>query len=992
MANNTDKSVNLTSDVYGINSYVENVKKKFTPDVGEETLVLGTFGYLGQMFSDIIQNTIVMASEFSNESIPTKAKFEKNIIAHALGLGIDSILATPAQFNVLLTFVEDDIEAWAKANPEASNYKNGGWDFTFDRNIPIYIGDFEFHTDYDILIRKTEVKVSGKENTYAYTAKYLIDGNNPNPVSDIENPYLTSPVTMVVNEQKVIFTSCTLRQVEKNTVYKKILADNSISSKTITFEFEGQLAAFDIDVIEGGVTTHLVPIYEGLTSDDESIKHFYYSYLDSNVIRIKFDRNSYQPRINSEVSINIQTTQGDSGNFVYKPDAWPTYAFESDKYGYNNIGCSIRPITGESDSGTDKKSIEELKKFIPKEALSRGSITNLTDLENYFNMINTEDSRLYFYKKRDNALERLYYSFILMRDALNNVIPMNTIDIKLLKPRGIVVGEYNSVEDIPADNIDIGDYALVGDDYYIYDGTDWSITTEENAPNNSDLTLGDDGSKYIFKKGTIVHLNKDTSGDEPVYYASVVPEVPAEIDDKRDFYYTIPYNFVINNSPLYGMYSLTTIDIKKFLDFTYINESCLFQYIATNIHWNRGYSINQNIYEMSLSIEQNTASEDGVNVVKFDDNGNVSHSLIRCIAVLYDAEGNPLRWTEARNVTKIDDVKANVFSFKFYFATDDKIDVENRIEISKSINAADIGLPEVDFAGIEAGSEYKENVNQFNLYDIGTEEAQLAYFTPNTKCVIHILTSQGANVEVDSEDTSNTIVNKYNNLDKLIPNLDGYILTNSYTVKSGIDFFYDYSEITNSVVTVSKEGDNEYFYIQGVPVVKYDYFDKADDDKAIAFSNELIRRKVYIDNTIDILEDAFGVNFKFFNTYGPSKMFTISETSEETVDRINVSLKFRLRLTSNYDTNITNNITEDIKAYIEDLESIVSLHIPNLVSEINRKYAASIIYFEFIGINDYGPGTQHLLSQDMPAELEVPEFVNIHTLKDGKPDITITLV
>ena len=161
MANNTDKSVNLTSDVYGINSYVENVKKKFTPDVGEETLVLGTFGYLGQMFSDIIQNTIVMASEFSNESIPTKAKFEKNIIAHALGLGIDSILATPAQFNVLLTFVEDDIEAWAKANPEASNYKNGGWDFTFDRNIPIYIGDFEFHTDYDILIRKTEVKVSG---------------------------------------------------------------------------------------------------------------------------------------------------------------------------------------------------------------------------------------------------------------------------------------------------------------------------------------------------------------------------------------------------------------------------------------------------------------------------------------------------------------------------------------------------------------------------------------------------------------------------------------------------------------------------------------------------------------------------------------------------------------------------------------------------------------------------------------------------------------
>ena len=950
MANNTDKSVNLTSDIYGINSYVENVKKKFTPDVSEDTLVLGIFGYTGQIFSDIIQNTIVMASEFSNESIPTKAKFEKNVIAHALGLGIESILATPAQFDVLLTFVEDDIEAWAKANPSISNYKNGGWDFTFDRDIPIFIGDFEFHTDYDILIRKTEVKVSGKENTYAYTAKYLIDGTNPNPVSDIENPYLTSPVRMTVNEQNIIFTRCKLRQVEKNTVYKKILADNSISSKTITFDFEGQLAAFDIDVTEGGVTTHLQPIYEGLSSDNEAIKHFYYSYLDSNVIRIKFDRNSYQPRINSEVSINIQTTQGDSGNFVYKPDALPVFAFESEKYGYNNIGCTIRPVTGESESGNDKKSIEELKKFIPKESLSRGSITNLADLENYFNMLNTEDSRLYFYKKRDNALERLYYSFILMRNALNNVVPMNTIDVRLLKP-------------------------------------------EEGEESNG-LILGDDGSKYIFKKGAILHLNKEIDGDNIRYIASVVDSVPEGIDDKNDFYYTIPYNFVINSSPLYGMYSLTTIDIKKFLEFTYINESCLFQYIATSIHWNRGYAINQNIYEMSLSIEQNTASEDGVNVVKYDENKNVSHSLIRCIAVLYDDEGNPLRWTEARNVSTVAETKANIFSFKFYFTTNDKIDIENRIEISKTLLPEDAGLPVIEHGDpADTGSEYYPNTNEFSLYDIGTTDPQLAYFTPNTKCVIHILTSQGSNVEFDSEDKTTDIINRFNNLDKIVPNLDGYILTNSYTVKNDIDFFYDYSEITNSVVTVGKEDDGkEYFTVQGVPVIKHDYFDKNNDDKAIELSDELIRRKVYIDKTIDILEDAFGINFKFFNTYGPSKMFTISETSNECVDRINTSLIFRLRLTSNYDTNITNNITEDIKAYIEDLESIESLHIPNLVSTINKKYEASIVYFEFLGINGYGPGTQHLLSQDMPAELEVPEFVNIHTLPDGKPDITITLV
>ena len=95
MAQSIDKSTNLTSDVYGINSYVNEIKKYFTPTANEETLMLGIFGYAGQMFSDLMQNSIVMASEFSNESIATKAKFEKNVIAHARGLGITGIDAVP---------------------------------------------------------------------------------------------------------------------------------------------------------------------------------------------------------------------------------------------------------------------------------------------------------------------------------------------------------------------------------------------------------------------------------------------------------------------------------------------------------------------------------------------------------------------------------------------------------------------------------------------------------------------------------------------------------------------------------------------------------------------------------------------------------------------------------------------------------------------------------------------------------------------------------
>ena len=280
MAQNIDKSTNLTSDIYGINSYVNRIKKEFTPDVNEDTLVLGIFGYTGQVFSDLIQNTIVMASEFSTESIPTKAKFEKNIIAHALGLGLTDINAIPAQFDVFLSFVEGDIIKWALGE---GNDPNKGWEFRFDKDTPIYIGDFEFHVDYDILIKKVKLENSASTDKFSYTAQYIIDIDNP--VSDVTNPYLTSPVKMNVNGTDFIFTKCTLRQVEKQTIYKKVLSDNSIAAKTITFEFEGQLAAFTIDVTEGdNEPIHLIPVYEGLNVENRKYPYFYYSFLDSNTI------------------------------------------------------------------------------------------------------------------------------------------------------------------------------------------------------------------------------------------------------------------------------------------------------------------------------------------------------------------------------------------------------------------------------------------------------------------------------------------------------------------------------------------------------------------------------------------------------------------------------------------------------------------------------------------------------------------------------------
>ena len=65
---------------------------------------------------------------------------------------------------------------------------------------------------------------------------------------------------------------------------------------------------------------------------------------------------------------------------------------------------------------------------------------------------------------------------------------------------------------------------------------------------------------------------------------------------------------------------------------------------------------------------------------------------------------------------------------------------------------------------------------------------------------------------------------------------------------------------------------------------------------------------------------------------------------------------------------------------------------PNLVTDITTKYQESIVYFEFVDINGYGPGVQHLYALSMPDEVITPEFLNIASLADGTPSILINMM
>ena len=1009
MATTNESKQYLTPDIYDITKFVQEVQKDNTDGVDEDTLTLGIFGYLAEIHSNTIQNSIIMASEFANEGIATKAKFEKNIIAHALSLGITNINAVPAKTEVYLTFIESEI---------INAIGGGSGDFILDCDNAFYFEDFEFHPDYDIIIRR--VQLSNGE--YTYTAMYDMEGDGiyTNPVSDITNPYLTPPVVMKINGTRYLFVECLLRQVEKSTVYKKVLSDNTISSKTVNFEFDQQLAGFDVNVSNSNGLTHLTPVYEGLSSSGTAYPYVWYTYLDSKTIRIKFDRNSYYPRMNSDVEIRLQTTRGEEGNFTWaNDDQYPQFSFESERLGYSNITCQVRPINGECMFGMDKKSIDELKQIIPKEALSRGSITNTTDLYNYFNAIDTSTSRMYLYKRRDNSLERLYYSYIVMKDAQANVIPTNTVALNVY----------------PED-----------------------LETEQGS------------GKLILKRGQILKLSADGTVCE-LYDGD-----PAEDPDYTDgFYYIIPYNFAISTDPMYGMYFLTTMNVNKNLAFTYINEDCQYQYIATYINWNRKYTINPDTYTMSVQVEQNLA--DDSSMITVDEEGNITNTNVKAYVVFYNDENSAFRWAEG--VITDYNGEAKIATFTFTFKSNDLIDSNNDIRVE--------GLEQAGFSA-GAGLNY-------------------GYMSANTKAMIHIVTKQP---QFSTKKTYDDIFGGTNlDITKIIPIDSEWCVTNSYEILSGVDFFYNYSEIVYSNINIindsssgggedpdnpdddpssgrdklkikingdtitlnqlsgpgidnstasggsvirvaytagehsdvmniiqtkgpsnlagdmsieinddiyqlkevtstsggstspSEPGTGEegvtakyHYQIEKVPMIKYDYF--RNESMVEYFCSELIRRKAYIDEIILRLEDSFGMDFKFFNTYGPAKLYTLDNATWY-LNRVNLTLTFRVGLQVNYDENIITYITDDIKAFIEDIDSVGSIHMSNLVSDITAKYEESITFFEFVDMNGYGPGEQHLFSMQMPDDVVTPDLININmreesTAKTGLlPDINIII-
>ena len=509
---------------------------------------------------------------------------------------------------------------------------------------------------------------------------------------------------------------------------------------------------------------------------------------------------------------------------------------------------------------------------------------------------------------------------------------------------------------------------------------------------------------YKARKGTITHN-------------------PEQALARSQYVYIMLYTIEILMDPLYVSFFMTTIDQNPYATYSWINTTASVQFMIETFHFQRSMLENKDKYYLDFTATQNINAPEDMYIVEYDPitGEEIITNNMKCFIVLYQ-NGIPYRYTEGELVNA--DLTYYKFDWRFVFETSNKFDTENKLMLN-------------------------------GMYVANTHSKLYGYFESNVEAYVYIL----AKSEYIGTD------NRYD-LDQVISDgsgtavLNGYGVTNKFEIHGGLNFFVDYSGILNSVITARRdEGETGNTYnIQGVPVIGYKYVSDVDTGDMFfqEFLNTMDEKKAYMDSALVLLENSFEIDYKFYNTYGPSLLYTVEDleitgivdsdedldaliikdeeghiispltgtiylvrrssygvniefifngeefvmtdiTDIKSIGRIDIGLNFTLSLKSSSDIYTKDNIIKYIKNYIENLnETNSDLDISNMMSDIKVKFASTINYIDYDGFNLFDSNVQHLYWRD-PADITVPpEFINVRTIKDDAgniiPDITINVV
>ena len=761
-----------------------------------------------------------------------------------------------------------------------SNYGSDGTYKTFilDQRTVVHVEEHRFMLDYDILITLRPYR-----KNHIITCSYLREYNNS--LSNIKNPYIKYQ-KYNYNGTQYIALLVKMRRCDKHVFETRVIDNDRINVTTIQVPFTDQLANFEVFYRES-TDNKFIQLQKRLVNSKVIKEPFcYYKLKNNQMLELTFTtrENYFKPKFNSEIKVEYYTTDGSASNF----ELYTGYDVEvyrnSEKY-ENNARVPVIAITeSASTSGKDIPSLLDLRDRVADCFATVNSYTTESDLQRHFNSFDIlNDVRVSFIKKRDDIFDRLYTAYSISKDSYGSYYKTNTVQLKIYKSQ--FDHEFEQSERM----------LLKPSNTFIYDGA---------------------STKRIVKVDT---------------------EEILDLGFNNQFVYQNPFLMTVSKNGMVGYY-LNNINDKIPLDYEYVNDNSMVQFICNNLYVYRSSINNEKTYKFKLYL---TATDVDIESPMIDEAGNDT-GRIKVVLTFLHKNGKEAAYIECKKTDF--NLETMRYTFEGEVYTDDFI----------------------------------SDTEAVRLYDLKNvmDGKDLVQMIPMTNLKMNIYTL----FEYENKNTRHAFSH--------IEGFENTTITNKYTTEeTRVELVTPLNMLKSHMVWEKDELGSDYLLIKDVPVMKWkDTLYEKDIEEFDRFVQILKSQYDYMDEIMSKKTNNYSIDMKFYNTYGRSNNFVIGE-DQELLNHVNCTLELKVYpYVRSEGPTLVRDMKMFIKEYFEKINKDVNdgIFISNLTQELENTFPG-IRYLKFVSVNRYDYGCQSIentavdvTTLDKAKRIEfVPEYLNI---------------
>lgn len=750
--------------------------------------------------------------------------------------------------------------------------------FVLDQRTSVHVENHRFILDYDILITMRPYR-----KDYIITCSYLKEFNNS--MSTIVNPYIKYQ-KYNYNGTKYIALLVKMRRCDKHEYITRIIDNDRINVTTIKVPFIDQLAGFEVFYKES-TYNNFIQLQKRIVNSKAIKEPFcYYKLRNNKTLELTFTtrENYFKPIFNSELKVEYYTTDGSEGNFdLYTGHDVEVYR-NYDKYENNARVPVIAIVESASTTGKDIPDLLELRDRVADCFATVDSYTTESDLQRHFNSFDIlNDVKVTFIKKRDDIFDRLYTAFSIGKDSYGSYYKTNTLQLKI----------YGSQFDFQFEQSD---------------------------------------RKLLKPSNVFVYENDSTNT-----IVKVDQEEVTDLEFSNKFIYQNPFLVTVSNNGMVGYY-LNNINDKIQLDYEYVNDSSMVQFICNNLYVYRSSISGENKYKFKVYL---TATDVDIESPMIDEYGNDTGRVHVVLAFLFK-NGKEAGFIECTKTSFENEGLKYVFEGEI--STDDFI-------------------------------SDTETVRIFGLKDVNTGLDRVTMI-PMTNLKVNIYTF--------FEYENNNTKHNYTHLQEF----KNTTLTNKYTTEeSRVELITPLSMLKSHMTWEKDEYESNYMLIKDFPVMKWE--EKITEESINEFDRFMTILSSQYDYMSEIMSkktNNYSIDMKFYNTYGRSNNFIIGE-EQEVLNHVNCTLELKVYP---YIKSEGAQLVQDMKIFIKEYFESVNkeknegIFISNLIQELENTFSG-IRYLKFVSLNGYTNDYQSIenttvdvttLKKDQRI-LFVPEYLNI---------------